>query len=867
VKVEQSQARASATMNRWSFTATFQQTSTINQKLRIKMIKNLLVALIIAIAVWPANSQTLEPVVLREGLAVGLGKPDNSKVVSPDAVVAAMETGSWQAPSENDRLQATSDTAVTWQKIIADDSGWFKSNPLYNGYVHLQFNSEKDDIALLEAGGHRMVYVNGVPRSGNPYRYKDSYESWEPRFDYSFIPIKLRKGKNEFLFDCNRGLLKALIHPGKTGLQFSEKDLTAPDIIIDEAIDTYGAIPIINTTEKTCTDLFIKTWADVGAPVFHPVPDIAPLSLYKTPFSIRLPAQKKQGDLEFRIEIVRKNGSSDEVLASTTVGLRVLDPGETRKETFLSKMDGSVQYFAVNPPENLQGKPALFLSLHGAGVEALNQAQAYGHKNWGFVVAPTNRRPYGYNWENWGRMDALEVLEIAVRKFDIDPGRIYLTGHSMGGHGTWHLGIDYADQFAAIGPSAGWISIWSYRIGGLPHLSPLQEMLVRSGKQSDTYAFAGNLGRSGIYIIHGALDDNVRPEQSYSMIDTLRASNINYVYHEQPGAGHWWDNSDEPGADCVDWRPMFDFFAHHRVAQSSEIKEVNFVTANPAITSKNYWLEIINQVAQQKLSKANVLVEFGNRKFTGTTENIETLAIDAVMLPEDEPVTFALDGQEISGITLTEDKKIYLAKASGTWALTTEPDKTHKYPGRCGNIREALNHDVVFVYGTHGSAEENRWALEKARYDAERIWYRGNGAIELIADDAFDTAAYKNRSVMLFGNANSNSAWRDLLASCPVQIGADRVKIGEKQYRGRDYACLMIRPRPDSEFASVGVVSGTGIAGMKLTNLAEYYDQYVGLPDIIIYDSDILESDDKGVKFTGYFGNDWSLEKGEFFSQ
>jgi hypothetical protein len=96
-----------------------------------------------------------------------------------------METGSWQAPSENDRLQATSDTAVTWQKIIADDSGWFKSNPLYNGYVHLQFNSEKDDIALLEAGGHRMVYVNGVPRSGNPYRYKDSYESWEPRFDYS----------------------------------------------------------------------------------------------------------------------------------------------------------------------------------------------------------------------------------------------------------------------------------------------------------------------------------------------------------------------------------------------------------------------------------------------------------------------------------------------------------------------------------------------------------------------------------------------------------------------------------------------------------------------------------------------------------
>jgi hypothetical protein len=35
----------------------------------------------------------------------------------------------------------------------------------------------------------------------------------------------------------------------------------------------------------------------------------------------------------------------------------------------------------------------------------------------------------------------------------------------------------------------------------------------------------------------------------------------------------------------------------------------------------------------------------------------------------------------------------------------------------------------------------------------------------------------------------------------------------------------------------------------------------------VIYNSGILQSDEKGVVFTGYFGNDWSLGKGEFVSQ
>jgi hypothetical protein len=312
---------------------------------------------------------------------------------------------------------------------------------------------------------------------------------------------------------------------------------------------------------------------------------------------------------------------------------------------------------------------------------------------------------------------------------------------------------------------------------------------------------------------------------------------------------------------------MFDFFAHHSVPGKDRVKMIDFTTANPAITSKDNWIEIINQIEQQKLSHIIIHLESGKRQFVGTTNNIEQFLIDASMLSTDKPVSLLLDNQLIQGINIPASGNIVVDRADGKWKVIGGIDMANKYPSRCGNFREAFNYKVLFVYGTHGSETENKWALEKARLDAEKIWYQGNGAIEIIKDDEFDLEKNKDRSVILFGNSKTNSAWNLLLKDSPVQIDNDRIKAGKKEYKGNDLACLMIRPRVDSKIASVGVVSGTGIKGMQLVNLAPYFDQYVSLPDIVIYNSDIIQSDEKGVKFAGYFGNDWSLEKGEFIGQ
>ncbi len=811
--------------------------------------------------------QVPDTVVLKKGLVIKLPHETSHSLISPDAIVASIITGKWKAPVENEEVKSEDKLIGTWQVIKSGTDGWYKGNTLRHAYIYFRFHSDKNEIALIEAMGDRMFFVNGKAHSGNPYRDRDTYNSFGPRFDYSLIPVKLNKGDNDLLFSCRRGYFKVKIHKNINGLIFDNTDLTIPDLIINKSENSYGAVPVINATKNFYKDIFIKTWSGNSTPVYQPVDELYPLSIFKTAFRIKLPAYNKTGDIKLNLELVKKGKAGEKVLSSSAIKMKVLNVGDDYRETFISKLDGSVQYYAINPPINLKEKPALFLSLHGAGVEAINQAEAYYHKDWGYIVCPTNRRPYGYDWENWGRQDALEVLNITKKEFNVDRNRIYLTGHSMGGHGVWHLGVNYPDLFGAIGPSAGWISYWSYRISSLRDSTPVTKMLVRSLKQSDTYAFATNLKPDGIYIIQGSKDDNVPPEQAESMVKVLSKFHKDFIYYVEPGAGHWWDVSDEPGADCVDWSPLFDFFAHHDVASNNMIDNINFVTANPAIASKDYWVQIINQIKQQKLSKINFSLEPGKREFIGTASNVEMLSIDASMLPKGQPITVVMNGQIMPGINVPNNGKVFLKLKDREWNAVDRMSTKDKYPARCGNFREAFNHNVLFVYGTHGDKAENKWALDKVKCDEEKIWYQGNAAIQIIPDDEFSLAKYKDRSVILFGNSKTNSAWNKLLKNSPVQVDNNKIVVGGKEYKGKDYACLMIRPRSDSKVASVGVIGGTGLKGMELVNLADYFDQYTSFPDIVIYNSSILKSDSAGVKFTGYFGNDWSLDNGEFVSQ
>ncbi|RYG32281.1 alpha/beta hydrolase, partial [bacterium] len=490
---------------------------------------------------------------------------------------------------------------------------------------------------------------------------------------------------------------------------------------------------------------------------------------------------------------------------------------------------------------------------------------AYSAKNWTNLVAPTNRRPYGYDWEDWGRLDAMEVLDLANAEYKPDPARIYLTGHSMGGHGTWHLGVLYPDRFGAIAPSAGWASSFGY--AGVPRGSdadPVSALVRRAGNMGDTAAMVRNLGSLGVYILHGDADDNVPVSEARAMAKLLEPFHRDWTLKEIPGQSHWFDLGEEPGADVVDYAPLFDFLARHARRTSLETREIDFSTFHPGVSSKAYWATIESQERAMELSRIQLRIDPFKRRIVGTTENVRRLTLDLQALePKDgKGVRLELDGGilEVSGVS----GSVTVVRDGGKWSVSPPLSNAWKNPVRSGPFRMAFGERMMFVYGTGGTPEENAWAMQKARYDAEQFWYRGNGAADVIADTTFDGRREKDRSVILYGNRDNNRSWSALLGGSPVDVDSKGVKVGDRGIGGDNLACLFLRPRAGSDKAYVGVVGWTGLAGGHVAHGLNYLQPMLGFPDLFVADASALMKGEEGVRAAGFFGEDWSVERGEF---
>ncbi|MBK8946873.1 MAG: prolyl oligopeptidase family serine peptidase [Ignavibacteriae bacterium] len=817
--------------------------------------------LIFVIIILFQNIFAQEKIVISNGLAIKINPPDRRSLSQIDPIEAAIVNGNWSEPKENDVIKIDTITSQ-WISVQAEDNGWFEDRNLRGSYLYHKYESDKEKIMLLEGYTYYNVFVNGEPRIGNIYGTKENYESWEPNFNNSFLPIKIKKGKNEFLFQMNFGRMKAVLHQIKSPVFFNLNDNTLPDIFKNEPYNNFGGIVIVNAQDETLKGAKIKVINQDGEVTITDVQQIIPISIRKVRVNFSGIAKSSENEI-LKIQLIVDGKITDE----QEIKLKCVDKLDAYKQTFISSIDGSVQYYAVKPSSNLnpEDKQALFLSVHGASVEAINQAGSYSNKEWGNIVCPTNRRPYGFNWEDIGRIDAMEVLNIAKQKFNVDENRVYLTGHSMGGHGTWYLGANYPDQFAAIGPSAGWISLWSYRYREDQNkLGDIQKMYTKASKQSDTYTLAPNYSQLGVYVIHGDADSVVSPFQAKSMLRTLEKFHKDYDSHFEPGMEHWWDiDTVKPGTDCVDWTPMFDFFARHS-RSLNRIKKLSFTTAAPGISSKNYWVTIEQQ--NELFEFSNIDIEFVPEVniFRVNTNNIKTFSVDVnqLGLSENSHIKFLINNEELSGVS--NNDKIYLINDGKNWYFSETINYQEKNPLRYGSFKDLFRENLILVYGTNGTQKQNDEILAKVRYDSEMFWYVGNGAFEIVADKDFNPEKYNDNNIFLYGSENQNSAYKILLENSPLKISNEKISIGKNIVDGNNLACYAVYPKKGSDKNLVGIIAGTGENGIKLSYMRPYLKPGSSFPDITIFNSKILEKKDQGICAAGFYGNDWSIENGDF---
>lgn len=127
--------------------------------------------------------------------------------------------------------------------------------------------------------------------------------------------------------------------------------------------------------------------------------------------------------------------------------------------------------------------------------------------------------PEGYVWTDL--LDSLHaLLEVVLQEYQIDVTRMYLTGLSMGGYGTWHLAEAYPNLFAAIAPICG---------GTLPDIGFPER--IKKLKHLPVWAF------------HGAYDDAVPAHLSQELVDVLKRhhGHVRFTLYHDKGHDSWTD--------------------------------------------------------------------------------------------------------------------------------------------------------------------------------------------------------------------------------------------------------------------------------------------------------------------------------------
>ena len=780
---------------------------------------------------------------IKEVLAIGNVSVGGRMPFPQDAIQEQMVAGTWHTPAEGDQVTTPRGRTQTWKKLTADDKGEFTGDQLGGGYAFAKVQQDGSArIAIMTASGDTTAYVNGEPHSGDPYGY-----------GYLRIPIKLKKGENQLLFSCGRGRLNVALDQPTSAAMFNTGDMTLPDILENDPSELVGALPVLNCTDAEMKQMSIGAKVGDGKERKIAIPSLLPLSVRKLAFYMT-PGKLLAGEQNLHLTLYK----GDRVLDQQDVKINVRKPMDHYKNTFVSSIDGSVQYYAVAPSLNPSKENALVLTVHGASVEATNQANAYKSKDWCTIVAATNRRPYGFDWEDWGRLDAMEVWSIAKARFPHDPDRVILTGHSMGGHGTWQLGLTYPNEFAAIGPSAGWVSFWSYAGGWEPKdPTPVEAMLRRSMNQSDTLLMLNNALPEDIYILHGDKDDNVPVEQARFMKKALSDIGKTVEYHEEPGAGHWW------GDQCVDWPAMFDMFSKANLSRNFTSRSSwSFTTINPAVNASCRGITIEQQLESMKPSKITVMKDGEVQKVQTTNVQMLSFAISSFALDK-----FEIDGQRPSGFSAFKERYFFVREgdrwdpwtprekgSSSPTPLSEDVLKKVKHAGFGGPFKNAFQNRMVFVVGTRGTAEENAWAMNKARFDAEQWYYRGNGSVSIMRDtDPLPT----DRNLVIYGNANTFSRWKELLVASPIQVNRKGVTLDGKNIAGVDLAALWLYPQAGRLLA---VLSPTGMKGAKYLDRIPYFTSGVALPDWTISRAATLREGAKAVVGCGFFSNEWRYD-------
>jgi len=273
--------------------------------------------------------------------------------------------------------------------------------------------------------------------------------------------------------------------------------------------------------------------AAAGAPVWFAEPSPASQSLTGEVVSYLDETDGTKAEALLQQVLASPDATIDQVSRVIQTGriYRAMPIG-TMAEEQIAVRDRTYRY-ALSVPLTYQPDKGygLVVCLHGAGFSGdayLERWQSRLGDDY-ILVCPTY--PSGAWFTRQAEHLVLAVIERVQAQYHVDPDRVFLTGMSNGGIGTWLIGMHQAPRFAGIAPMA-------------------------SGLDSVLMPFLANLRATPVYIIHGAKDQVMPVELSRTISRELAAIGYPHIYREHErehpmAGGHYFPREELP--DLVAW--------------------------------------------------------------------------------------------------------------------------------------------------------------------------------------------------------------------------------------------------------------------------------------------------------------------------
>jgi len=485
--------------------------------------------------------------------------------------------------------------------------------------------------------------------------------------------------------------------------------------------------------------------------------------------------------------------------------------GRAVVRAYRSRIDGSVQPYAVTlPADYAKGVPRkwrLDVVLHGRD-PGLTEVK-FLHEHAGDKAAPKGqdfvrldvygRGNIGYRWA--GEVDVVDALETfaAIEGYLgrgplLDPNRVVLRGFSMGGAGTWALGLHSPSRWCLLGPGAGFTTTHGY-LADLPQKLPTyQEACLRIYDAAD---YADNVFDVPVVAYAGARDPQLQAARNIEA--RLKPLKIPMTLLVAPGLKHafppdWQKKAEEEylryaGAD------------KGRDPYPDRVRYITYTLKYPSCA----WVEIV--AMDRHYEKAVIDAEATEDGFKVKTTNVRALKL--VLKGGATPsLVVKIDDQELKArprITSVGSVHVFLEKQDGRWKATlpeklvTErlrrPQKTTNFQGP---IDDTFMARFLCVRGTGKAWHEATGKYAEAnlkRFQQEWDKYlRGELPVKDDVDVGEEDIARNH--LVLFGDPASNSLIAEILDGLPLHWTKERLRFGGRIYAADTHVPVLVYPSP-----------------------------------------------------------------------